>query len=91
MTDLPVEGLLVPLIRLAMGGFIVVIFVWAIVIVRQSLTRQKEALSRIDESMAISRRSIENQQTSIALTEQSIKNQEEIIRLLQKLVDRQAS
>ena len=65
MFDIPidiVEFLILPLVVLGIIGFLVALMVWALVMQRQGLTKQKQAISHVEESMVISRRSVENQE-----------------------------
>ena len=64
--------------------------VWAMVMQRQSLTRQRQNLFQIEESLELSRRGVVLSERLLRLAEQSLGNQEEVIRLLKALAGRAA-
>ena len=67
---------------------LVATLIWAMVMQRQSLARQKLNLFQVEESVDLSRRAVELSERLLRLAEQSVGNQEEVIRLLKELVGR---
>jgi hypothetical protein len=67
---------------------LVATLIWAMVMQRQSLARQKLNLFQIEESLELSRRAVELSERLLRLADQSVRNQEEVIRLLKELAGR---
>ncbi len=83
MLDVPVS------LFISVGVFLVFFFafVWSIFMQRKGLSRQKDAVDRIEESMAMSRQSIGLLVDANALRERMLHNQEEMVRLLRVIAD----
>src|SRR4051794_14335419 len=68
-------------------GFVVAM-VLALVWQRRGLTTQERAMSDVQESLALSRRSVELQEQMAAMAEESVRNQREMLELLRRLTER---
>jgi hypothetical protein len=72
------------------GGLVlglIVVAVLATVWTRKGLTAQQQAISHVEESVGLSRRSLELHERAVALTEEIIRNQREIIEELRRMHD----
>jgi len=75
---------------LVFGGLVfvgvILLMAWALLMQKKALSGQGQALSQVDESLEIARRSIALQEQANELAREMLVNQQEILRLLQRSV-----
>jgi hypothetical protein len=67
---------------------LVLAIVLALVWQRRGLSTQERAMSHVQESLALSRRSVELHEQMAAMAKESLQNQREIVQLLRRLTER---